>query len=257
MKCKICNTENKSCFSEKILGKYQIDYYQCSNCRFVQTEEPFWLEEAYLESINLSDTGYMVRNLFYVKRLTILLTLLFGNKGKYLDCAGGYGVFVRLMRDIGFDFYWDDKFTKNLFSVGFEKRKEKGFNAITLFEAFEHFVEPMKEIESLLKISKTIIFSTDLYPQPLPKPTDWWYYGLDHGQHISFYSEDTFEYISRKLGIHYNRVGSLHILSTKDIPKWKLFAVRFSKFGLQILTAKKMKSKTWDDYCKMSESSNK
>lgn len=71
MICKICNTENETCFSGRILGKYDIKYYHCRNCDFVHTEEPYWLEEAYSRPINLSDTGYVVRNLFYAKRLTI------------------------------------------------------------------------------------------------------------------------------------------------------------------------------------------
>jgi hypothetical protein len=76
MKCNICGTENQPCCSERIMGKYDIEYYHCSNCDFVQTEEPYWLEEAYSKSINLSDTGYMARNLFYANRLTILLNLM-------------------------------------------------------------------------------------------------------------------------------------------------------------------------------------
>jgi hypothetical protein len=28
---------------------------------FLQNEEPYWLEEAYSESINISDTGYLQR----------------------------------------------------------------------------------------------------------------------------------------------------------------------------------------------------
>ena len=131
MRCKICETEIKKCFTEKIMLKYEVDYFHCSNCDFVQTEEPYWLNEAYSRPINLSDTGYMTRNLFYSKRLTILLYLLFGKNGRYLDYAAGYGVFVRLMRDIGFDFFWDDKYTQNLFSSGFEWDQNFNIDAIS------------------------------------------------------------------------------------------------------------------------------
>jgi len=250
MQCKICGQENPSCFSERILGRYQVEYYRCNNCCFVQTQEPFWLEEAYARPVNLSDTGYMVRNLFYSKRLTILLFLLFGSTGKFLDYAGGYGVFVRLMRDIGFDFYWEDKYSQNLFSAGFERDYVSKIDAVTVFEAFEHFENPMMELESLLKISKTIIFSTELYPEPLPEPKDWWYYGLDHGQHIAFYSEKTIGYMAERFDVNYYRLGSLHIFSDREIPKWKILAMRLSRFGLYPLIAKKLKSKTWDDHQK-------
>lgn len=248
MKCKVCGTENHACFSDKILGKYDINYYNCSTCDFVQTEEPYWLEEAYSRPINLSDTGYMVRSLFYVKRLTILLYVLFGKNGQYLDYAGGYGVFVRLMRDVGFNFSWADKYTQNLFAAGFEWDQEARVDAVTLFEVFEHFVDPIAEVQNLLKISDTIIFSTELPPKPLPKPKDWWYYGLDHGQHIAFYSKTTLELIARKFGLNYYNIGSLHILTKKSISNWALFATKLSKFNLHTIIARKLHSKTWSDF---------
>ena len=39
---------------------------------------------------------------------------------KFLDYGGGYGILVRLMRDVGYDFYWFDKYSQNIFAKGFE-----------------------------------------------------------------------------------------------------------------------------------------
>lgn len=252
MLCKICNQENYLIFRATILNKYDITYFHCDRCGFLQTEEPYWLDEAYGESINVSDTGYMQRNLALSQKLIILLTLFFDTKAKYLDYAGGYGVFVRLMRDIGFDFYWDDKYTNNLFVRGFEYNQQS-IEAITTFESFEHYIDPIEEIEKLLAISKTIIFSTELLPNPIPKAEDWWYYGLDHGQHISFYSEKTLHFIAKKYNLDYINLGSIHILTDKKISPYAKLALKFSKFGLHKLLCKQLKSKTWDDYLKMSE----
>lgn len=251
MKCKICSQENNSIFNGKILKKFEVKYYYCSHCNFLQTEEPYWLDEAYSESINISDTGYMQRNINLSKKLTILLRLFFDQNAKFLDYAGGYGVFVRLMRDDGFDYYWDDKFTTNLFSRGFEYNKEV-IEAITTFESFEHFVNPLEEIEKMLKISKTVIFSTELLPNNIPEPKDWWYYGLDHGQHISFYNEYTFQFIANKYGLNYYNLGSLQLLSDRSIPSYARLILKFSKFGLHKILQKQLKSKTWDDYLQMS-----
>lgn len=253
MNCKICNQINMPVFNTKILNKYDIKYFHCASCGFLQTEEPFWLQEAYSESINISDTGYIQRNLSLSKQLTILLSLFFDNNGEYLDYAGGYGVFVRIMRDIGFDFYWDDKFTINLFARGFEYSKDSIIEAITTFESFEHFVNPIEEIEKMLSISKNIIFSTELLPTPIRKPEEWWYYGLEHGQHISFYSEKTFRFIAKKYNLNYVNLGSLHILTEKDISSFKLKILKFTKFGLHKLLQKKLKSKIWDDHLKVSK----
>lgn len=253
MNCKICNQDNPTIFTSKILNKYEVQYFHCSQCGFLQTEEPFWLEESYQESINLSDTGYLQRNLLFSKKLTILLALFFGKTETYLDYAGGYGVFVRLMRDIGFDFYWDDKYTQNIFAKGFEYNNKLGIEAVTSFESFEHFVNPVAEIEKILSISKNIIFSTELLPTPIAEPQDWWYYGLEHGQHISFYSEKTFKFIAKKYNLNYVNLKSLHILTEKRMSNFKLKVLKLSRFGLHKLLQKKLKSKTWDDYLKVSK----
>lgn len=251
MNCKICDQKTQQIFKAKILNKYEIDYFYCKHCGFLQTEEPYWLEEAYSESINISDTGYIQRNLMLSDIITILLILFFDKNGKFLDYAGGYGVFVRMMRDIGFDFYWDDKYTTNLFARGFEYQNGDKYEAVTTFESFEHFVNPMDEIESLLKISKNIIFSTELLPNPIPKPEDWWYYGLDHGQHVSFYSEKTFEFIAKKYNLNYANLCGLHLLSEKKISILQLKILKLSKFGLHKILKKRLKSKTWGDHEKL------
>ena len=250
MTCKICNQKNSIIFTSKILNKYNIKYYYCSNCGFLQTEDPYWLDEAYSKSINVSDTGYMQRNINLSQKLTILQSFFFDKNGKFLDYAGGYGVLVRMMRDIGFDFYWDDKFTTNLFARGFESIKDEKYEAVNTFESFEHFVNPIDEIESLLKVSKNIIFTTELLPTPIPQPKDWWYYGLDHGQHISFYNEKTLEYIAKKFNLNYINLGRLHMLSEKKIPSYAKYLLKLSKFGLHKVLQKQLKSKTWEDYLK-------
>ena len=251
MKCKICNKKNGSIFTANILNKYSIKYYYCSQCGFLQTEEPYWVKEAYSEPINRSDTGYMSRNVGLSKKLTILLPFLMQKNDKFLDYAGGYGVLVRLMRDTGFDFYWSDEYTSNLFSRGFEYNNEP-IKAVTTFEAFEHFIDPIKEIGKMLKISNTIVFSTLLLPEVVPKPEEWWYYALDHGQHVSFYSNKTFQYIAHEFNLNYYNLGSLHLLTRKKLPAYQIFLmkilIKFSRFGLHALVKKRLTSKTWSDY---------
>jgi len=253
MKCKVCGSKSNNIFTGKVLAKYDVIYYLCPNCNFLQTEEPYWLEEAYESTINVSDTGYMQRNILLSQRLTSLLSLFFDKNGSYVDYAGGYGVIVRLMRDIGYNFFWDDKYTSNLFAKGFEYNSKKNIEAVTTFESFEHFVNPMEEIEKILNISKNIIFSTNLLPKPIPEPENWWYYGLDHGQHVSFYSKRTFHFIAQKFNLNYVNLGSFHLLTEKNITNLQLKILKLNKIGLYKLLQKRLKSKTREDYFKMSE----
>ncbi len=254
MNCKVCTKKTNYIFDGKILNKYDIKYFHCGDCGFLQTEEPYWLKEAYSESINLSDTGYIRRNLELSKGLATLLVLFFNKNGKYIDYAGGYGMFVRLMRDIGFDFYWDDLYTQNLFAKGFEfVNTGCTIEAITTFESFEHFVNPIKEIEKLLDISDNIIFTTELLANPIPKPKDWWYYGLEHGQHISFYSEKALRFIANKYKLYYYNLNGFHLITKKRLAIYTKYILRLDRFNFYSLFIKKLKSKTWDDHIKMSQ----
>lgn len=253
MKCKICNKLSKEVFSAMILQKYSIKYFHCEYCNFLQTEEPYWLEEAYSNPINISDTGYVQRNLTLSKKVALLLHFGFDSNGEFLDYAGGYGLFVRLMRDAGFDFYWADKYTSNLFATGFEYKTEDHYSAITTFESFEHFVSPVDEINNLLKISKNIIFSTELLPNPIPRPEDWWYYGLEHGQHISFYSAMTLQFLAERYGLYYSCMGGLHIFSEKRLSILLSYIVNLNKLGLHKYVLLRKGSKTWTDHLELSK----
>jgi len=236
-------------FSGKILKKYSVQYFQCTFCGYVCTENPYWLDESYKHSINITDTGMISRNIYASKIITCMLFLFLKKKSKGLDYGGGYGILTRLLRDIGFDFYWRDPFTQNLFAQGFEYPKNcNEIEVITAFENFEHFIYPLVDLEKIFSISHNIIFSTELLPNPVPKPEEWWYYGLEHGQHISFYSKQTLQTIAEKFGVYYYSYNSLHFFTHKKINKifWKfvcIFGVRFIFPLIQF----KMKTKTFED----------
>jgi len=210
--CKICNSQCENIFDSVILQKYNAHYLYCRNCEFLFCDNAQeWLEEAYSESINIEDTGIMLRNNIIANNLGLLLFHLFGGSGKFLDFAGGHGFLVRLMRDAGFDFFWADAYTQNLVARGFEGDLNEQYNAVTSFESFEHFLDPMQEIDNLVKLSRLIIFSTELLPSSTPKPDEWSYYGLSHGQHISFYREQTLQVIASKYNLKYVNILDLHI----------------------------------------------
>ncbi|MDX1416595.1 MAG: class I SAM-dependent methyltransferase [Candidatus Promineifilaceae bacterium] len=202
------------------MGRYDILYYQCSNCDFVQTEPPYWLDEAYSEVINVSDIGLVRRNLKLAQLTQAVIDVFFNSGGKFVDYGGGYGLFVRLMRDRGMSFYRYDPFCENLFANSFDANinGEDKYELVTAFEVFEHLTDPLNEIEKILRISPNIIISTVLLPEDRPKPQEWWYYGLDHGQHVSIYSRRALEIIGERFGLRlYSNNYSFHLLTAKTI----------------------------------------
>jgi hypothetical protein len=249
MKCKICNLNSTSCFEAKILNKYNAGYFHCANCGFLQIGDPSWLEEAYKDPIIDCDTGILERNSAFCQKTSVLLYFLFNKSEKFLDYAGGLGIFTRLMRDVGFDFYWHDPYTTNIFARGFEyNRNVSNFELITSFESFEHFEYPNKEIEKMLTMSQSILFSTLLLPDPIPTPESWWYYSVENGQHIGFYSLKTLNFIAQKYSLNlYSNNSNLHLLSNKSFKKNHFIKlVKHSK--KYIKTVKKhMRPKTFED----------
>lgn len=234
-----------------LLGN-NISYFECSICGYVQTESPYWMERAYSSAINNCDTGIMVRNLANVGLVLATLTALNKINGSVVDCAGGYGILVRLLRDRGVGALWSDPYCKNLLALGFEHTTEEA-DLVTAFEAFEHFVDPILEAEKLFAIAPNLLISTALITTPAPAPNAWWYYGLDHGQHIGFYRLQTLQFIAKKFGKHLVTDGvGYHLFTDKPLSskRWNL-NVRIAR-RLPFLYCRKLESKVWKDFEKMS-----
>lgn len=198
-KCRLCGHQSKYLYTGKLIG-HPIKYYDCDNCGYVQTEEPFWLNEAYEQSINDSDTGILRRNLINNRIIISLLFFFFNTKNIVLDYAGGYGILVRLLRDSGINAFWSDKFSENLVSRGFELKKDMKVDLVTAFEAFEHFEKPSEEFKRIFDLSDNLFISTCIIDDNPPEPGTWWYFGEEHGQHIGFLRKKTLFYISKKYG---------------------------------------------------------
>lgn len=256
MDCKICEKKVTYVFKNTILKKFEAQYFHCVNCDFLFTENPYWLKEAYTSPINISDTGIVSRNISLALTATNAIFYLFNKKLTYLDFAGGYGILTRIMRDTGLDFKWQDDYTKNLLARGFEYNKNNNIELVTAFEVFEHFVNPISEIERILTISKNILFSTELKKEEVPNK-DWWYYGFNHAQHISFFSKKTLQFIANKYNLnYYTNNKNIHLFTTKKINRLFFKLITNKKTGIifYIFARFFLKSKTWSDHIEMNNS---
>ena len=196
-----------------------MQYFCCDSCGFVQTEHPYWLEAAYSEPIIRSDLGLVSRSLANADAASLFIRAFFRRQNaRFLDYGGGTGLFVRLMRDPGFDFRWQDRFTKNSLAVGFEGQPGERYELATAFEVFEHLVDPASEVAEIFRLSDNILFSTLLLPTPRPSVHDWWYYALDGGQHVSIYTRESLSKLAARNGVHcYSNGYSLHLFSRRQL----------------------------------------
>ena len=220
--CPICSSALKESFTATVIQKYEAVFAYCSACGFLCAEDPFFTEESYSSAIALTDTGLVARNIELSERIAVLLYFLMGERGKgrYADVAGGYGLLTRLMRDYGFDYYWADKYCKNIFARGFEYTQETGIcRAVTAIEVMEHTENPLEFIQEAFAFARTdtLIFTTELFEGDPPSPDEWWYYSFETGQHISFFQKRTLQYIANKLNLNLFSHKSLHIFTERRI----------------------------------------
>ncbi|WP_291811866.1 class I SAM-dependent methyltransferase [Limnobacter sp.] len=246
MECRLCGSVAKHAYDSKLL-RYTVSYFQCSECDYFQTEKPFWLDEAYSNAINDSDTGILVRNQDNARRVIMTLLSLGDLNGRVLDYAGGYGILVRLLRDLGVDAFWSDKHCSNLLAKGFEHQGGR-YGLVTAFEVFEHFENPVVELNNLLEYSDNVLISTELFFQQNGPEEDWWYRAPEHGQHIGFFNTKSLEILAGVCKCHVVSLGtSVHLLSRNPVPVlWKV-ATRFSRFA-PIVAKLKLQPKTIADF---------
>lgn len=218
MSCPVCAGSMKPVFTATLLNKYQAQYEVCNACGFLRAHAPHWLDEAYSSAIAAADTGLVARNISLSRKVASALYWAMAERGegRYMDAAGGYGMLTRLMRDMGFDFYWADKHCDNLTALGFEYKPELGgCRAVTAMEVLEHLTDPAAFIEETLAVAgaQTLLFTTELYEGVPPHPDDWWYYTFETGQHIGFFQRRTLETLGVRLGLKFASANGLHVLS--------------------------------------------
>jgi hypothetical protein len=233
LSCRICGEKTLPYGSANVLGKYMVQYIECSSCGLVQTEDPYWLKEAYSDAITSTDVGLVSRNFHNARVAASVIRLTVGREGHFLDCGGGYGLFVRLMRDRGYDFRWQDKYATNLFAKGFEANGVAGsrFTLVTMFEMIEHLVDPVAELQQICAQTDHLLFSTLLLPPGSPSPDSWWYFNPDHGQHISFFTAKALGAAARRLGRHFCTDGrSYHYIGTRKLNPF-LFQLAVGRAG--------------------------
>jgi hypothetical protein len=216
----VCGTHSVFFGRTVVLKKYRVQYFRCEQCGFIQTETPYWLEEAYSSAIAAQDVGILQRNLTNCRLTSAILNLLFPKMSSAVDFGAGHGVFVRMMRDKGFNFFWSDLHATNDYARGFESQEGSTYGFLTSFEVLEHFTDPVADLSKLMSLSDNVFVSTCIVPQPAPELSDWWYYSPSTGQHISFYTMESLRILAARFGRNLLTFGPFHLF-TKE-PKSSL-----------------------------------
>ena len=220
IKCKICGMPANILFEKTLLFKYRVGYFRCPTCEFLFTEKPYWLQEAYDESIKgIRDTGMVRRNMNMSDFIEQIIMRYLNPHGVFVDYGAGTGLLVRMMRDKGFKYYYSDPIAKNIFARGFdvERKDLQGckFDLLTALEVFEHSTNPVNDLRQMFGYSDSILFTTELQPVNNASLSSWSYLLPESGQHIAFYTQRTLRILAEMFSASFQSDGrNTHFLTT-------------------------------------------
>jgi hypothetical protein len=194
--CRLCEGRLEPKFSLMALRKYEVRYFECDRCGSLQTEEPYWLDEAYGSNLSSLDTGAAQRNLQNLAAAYVV-SRLFGVRDA-IDFGGGDGLLCRLLRDYGVNCYVTDKYAAPTYGQGFSEPNFPAPSLVLAFEVIEHFAAPAKDLAELFHSQPEVLLaSTEIYGR---QHADWWYLACESGQHVFFYSEKAVKMIADRFG---------------------------------------------------------
>jgi hypothetical protein len=190
--CRLCGGGLQREFSLRVLEKYDVDYLKCTKCDSLQTELPYWTQEAYTSNLSLLDTGAGQRNLTNLAATYSLSRLLHLND--VMDFGGGDGLLCRLLRDYGINCFVDDKYAAATYARAFTTPNFSRPGILLAFEVLEHFEHPQRDLKALFQSNPhAVLASTEIYTG---QGSDWWYFAPQTGQHVFFYSRKALHLIA-------------------------------------------------------------
>ncbi len=234
-RCRLCGGATRLQFTDRVLRKYDCRYLLCDDCGSLQTEPPFWLEEAYgTGSIADADSGVFLRGMNNLCVLYVASRLLgISRPARILDYGGGNGLLCRMLRDIGFDARLSDRYARNEIARGFDDLGDTP-DIICSFEVAEHFPDPRVGMAAILGRGATAaVVGTEVYRG---QGRDWWYISPHSGQHVFFYSHNGMKILADQHDYIYERVGSLHFFLKRPLNRiqssllWRLMSPRILRW---------------------------
>jgi hypothetical protein len=258
--CRLCGAAVADCFKLLVLNKYSVAYQECSRCGSLQTEFPYWSAEAYSDShLATVDTGAAQRNL--VNLSASYATARGLRLSRVLDYGAGDGLLCRLLRDHGVDCYAFDRYAASTYAAGFTLSEWTDLDLMLLFEVFEHFQNPSKDLGDIFHAQpKAILASTCWYSG---QDSSWWYLTPETGQHVFFYTRRALRSVARAYGYDSVFSGSYVLLVRLGLysaVRLQLLRVLLNQVTLRLLGAGLRLLPTpgvWRDFYRLSGDSKK
>src|SRR3990172_10078270 len=199
--CRLCNGATSAVFQKTLAARYDVRYYLCAQCGSLQTERPYWLKEIYADPRPITDVGIVQRcSLLAMQAHALLDIFSVPQAAVCIDWGGGNGLFTRMMRDRGYNFYCHEPYTDNFYVPfhGSDALDQLHGAVVTAFEVFEHLPDPERDLHEVFAVDPDLLIATT---EPYcGQGDDWWYLAEETGQHVFFYSLAALSAIAQQHG---------------------------------------------------------
>ena len=232
-RCGLCRAPTTAAFTLRVRGSFDGTYERCDGCGSLQVRNPDWMGDAYRGAFTGEDTGAVQRTIYNQMVISWLYKLLrLRRSASLLDFGGGEGLLVRLLRDIGINATFHDRYGSGAFASSFRHDGEPSV-VVTSFEVWEHFLDPSESIDEIFRLAPRHVFiSTLLYRGEGP---DWWYLAPGHGQHVFFYTRAAMDLVAQRFGYHSYVFKGTYILFTREALVW------WRRFSLNLVLTHKLR----------------
>ncbi|MGI8670635.1 MAG: class I SAM-dependent methyltransferase [Aridibacter sp.] len=202
IRCLLCSFKDHEFFFK---DKFRA-YRRCNVCSIIFVPKEFHVskddEKARYEEHNNDSDDIRYRD--FLERITIPIKSRFTKGAKGLDFGcGSTNLLANVFKESGFEMEVYDPFYEMDRSV-----LDKKYDFIVSTEVIEHLSDPLPEFEKLfamLKANGVLGVMTRLYDDSIDFKT--WHYKNDR-THIGFYSIETFDWLTKKIGVTYSQIES-------------------------------------------------
>lgn len=195
--CPLCKSQSSQLWYQKL---HDRQFYLCPKCdlRFVDRTQRMKEAEEKLHYEQHNNSTLSPGYEKFLSRLSSYVEKTYDKKSMGLDYGSGpFPMLNKLLKEKGFKnlHYFDPFFAPK------KSYKDIKFDFITICEVIEHICNLKSELNELLNLLKgdgSMVISTGVYHNEIDFSS--WYYHLDKS-HINFFSEKTFQWISKEFGM--------------------------------------------------------
>lgn len=231
LRCKICGHDSrvfdavdraKTCREDVYplgVSGNSVIYHRCDDCGFIFTRDfdhftqQDWAQAVYNDDYIVVDPDYKSVRPFL--SCGMIESQFSRSDTVGLDYGAGSGLMAATLRERGWVYDAYDPFGAT--SITPERRGS--YNVCSAFEVFEHMVDPVGELSSILSLCSpgrlALIIGTNASDGVVSEATrlSWWYAAPRNG-HVSLFSKESLRRMAGRFGLDYATFGiSTHYLT--------------------------------------------